>query len=67
MDVGSGARWELRPNAGPLPWWILSGNRRVPGTKPGDYLALAKLLKARPDQRIRIERIANGKGPIGAL
>ncbi|WP_019833946.1 hydroxysqualene dehydroxylase HpnE [Sphingomonas sp. PR090111-T3T-6A] len=53
MDVVSGRRWELRPNSGPLPWWILAGNRRVPGTKPGDYLALAKLLKARPDQRIR--------------
>jgi squalene-associated FAD-dependent desaturase len=53
MNVVSGQRWELRPNSGPLPWWILSGSRRVPGTKPGDYLTLAKLLKARPDQRIR--------------
>jgi len=53
MDVRSGARWQLRPNAGPLPWWILAKGRRVPGTRPADYLALARLLKARPEQRIR--------------
>ncbi len=51
-DVRDGRRWELRPNAGPLPWWILAKGRRVPGTKPVDYLALAGLMKATPDQRI---------------
>jgi squalene-associated FAD-dependent desaturase len=51
-DVRDGRRWELRPNAGPLPWWIFAKGRRVPGTGPGDYLALTKLLKAKPDQTI---------------
>jgi squalene-associated FAD-dependent desaturase len=52
VDVRDGARWALHPNAGPLPWWLFSKARRVPGTKPLDYLALAKLLRAGPDQTI---------------
>jgi squalene-associated FAD-dependent desaturase len=52
VDVRNGQRWELRPNAGPLPWWLLWKARRVPGTKPLDYLALARLMAASPDQRI---------------
>ena len=46
-DLQSGARWRLRPNAGPLPWWIFASGRRVPGTVWSDYLGLAKLLRAR--------------------
>jgi len=34
----------LRPNDGPLPWWIFSGSRRVPDTRPRDYLHLLRLL-----------------------
>jgi squalene-associated FAD-dependent desaturase len=43
-DLASGARWTLRPNDGPLPWWILDPRRRVPGTGALDYLPLAALL-----------------------
>ena len=46
VDLKSGARWTLKPNNGPLPWWIGSEARRVPGTSPGDYAAYAKLLFA---------------------
>lgn len=52
VDVRNGQRWELRPNAGPLPWWLFAKNRRVPETKPLDYLALARLMGASADQRI---------------
>jgi squalene-associated FAD-dependent desaturase len=45
FDLETGARWEVRPNAGPLPWWIFKAGRRVPGTSAGDYLALARLLR----------------------
>lgn len=38
-DLKTGARWRLRPNAGRLPWWVLSPSRRVPGTRARDYLA----------------------------
>ena len=46
MDLTSGARWTLRPNAGRIPWWILSPSRRVPGTRARDYLALRRLRQA---------------------
>lgn len=45
-DLRSGARWVLRPNAGRLPWWIFSSARRVPGTRPGGYLAGLRLARA---------------------
>lgn len=43
-DIATGEHWEVRPNAGPVPWWIFRTNRRVPGTTARDYLALARLL-----------------------
>jgi squalene-associated FAD-dependent desaturase len=46
VDLKSGTRWTLRPNDGPIPWWLGSAARRVPGTSAGDYLAYAKLLFA---------------------
>ena len=52
MDVASGERWVLHPNAGPIPWWLFAKRRRVPGTKPLDYLALARLMSASPDRTI---------------
>ena len=52
-DLQAKSRWRLRPNAGKLPWWILSPDRRLPGTAGLDYLALAKLLFARKDQTLR--------------
>jgi squalene-associated FAD-dependent desaturase len=52
-DLARKARWTLRPNAGKLPWWILTPDRRVPNTAGLDYLALVKLLFAKPDQLLR--------------
>ena len=52
MDLATGERWQVRPNAGPLPWWIFSAARRVPNTRWSDYLALAKLLRAKADAPI---------------
>jgi hydroxysqualene dehydroxylase len=43
-DLATKERWRLRPNAGPLPWWIFSASRRVPGTGARDYLGLLRLL-----------------------
>jgi hypothetical protein len=51
-DLVSGECWTLRPNGGPIPWWIFSESRRAPGTSASDYLALAKLLRRRPDRPI---------------
>ncbi len=44
VDLATDERWTLRPNAGRLPLWIFDPARRVPGTKPADYLALARFL-----------------------
>jgi squalene-associated FAD-dependent desaturase len=43
LDLTTGERWTLRPSAGRLPWWIFDARRRVPGTRPRDYLALLAL------------------------
>ena len=45
-DAASGERWLLRPNNGPLPWWVFSANRRVPRTYARQYLQLGTLLFA---------------------
>lgn len=60
IDLATGESWTLRPNAGPLPWWILMPSRRVPGTKTRDYFALAGLLRARPDQTIAEKLTCSG-------
>jgi squalene-associated FAD-dependent desaturase len=47
-DLKTGEQWRLRINRGRLPWWILVKGRRVPGTRPRDYLACARLLRSGP-------------------
>jgi squalene-associated FAD-dependent desaturase len=43
-DVRTGASWSVRPNPGPIGWWVFSPSRRVPGTRAADYLALLALI-----------------------
>jgi squalene-associated FAD-dependent desaturase len=52
MDIIRGDRWTVRPSAGRIPFWLLSRKRRVPGTKPSDYLALLRLGHARPSDTV---------------
>ena len=52
VDLTSGERWSLVPGKGPIPWWILSRHRRVPGTSPLDYLSFLRLAAARSDQTL---------------
>jgi hydroxysqualene dehydroxylase len=52
VDAATEERWTLRPNRGPLPWWILSAVRRVPGTRPADYLAALALRRAAPSATV---------------
>ncbi len=47
IDMRDRERWRLRPNASRLPWWIFASSRRVPGTRPADYLGAARLLRAK--------------------
>ena len=52
VDLRDGARWRVRPNDGPIPWWIFVKDRRPPGTQPADFLPLATLMQNRSDRRI---------------
>lgn len=45
-DLATGTRWTVGINDGPLPWWVLSPRRRVPGTSLSDYLPLVRLMRA---------------------
>jgi hydroxysqualene dehydroxylase len=51
-DLASGARWMLRMNDGPIPFWMFDPARRVPGTGVLDYLPLARLLWAPPGKSV---------------
>jgi hydroxysqualene dehydroxylase len=52
FDVTTRQTWTLRPNDGLVPWWIMAADRRVPGTRVGDYLALASLMLRHRGRRI---------------
>lgn len=46
VDVVGGHDWTLRPNAGPLPWWLMVPGRSPPQKGLGDLVALARLALA---------------------
>ncbi len=52
FDAASGLRWNLRPNRGAVPWWILEDARRVPGSRAADYLEALSLRCARPSATV---------------
>lgn len=52
VDLQLGGRWTIRPDDGPVPWWLLHADRRVPGTRLADYMALLALLRRHPGRRI---------------
>ena len=52
VDLRTGKRWTVRPNAGRIPWWIFSASRRIPDTKPLDYLAAFKLAFVREEATV---------------
>jgi squalene-associated FAD-dependent desaturase len=52
VDIRTGERWTIAPNDSALPLWLFDGRARVPGTRPSDYLEIAKLLKANPNRTI---------------
>lgn len=52
VDLADGARWEIRPSRGAVPWWMLFPSRRVPGTRLRDYLAALRLRRSGPDDTV---------------
>jgi squalene-associated FAD-dependent desaturase len=54
IDLATGERWTLRPNEGPVPWWILAPSRRIPGTRAADYLAARSLMRASAGRTVAV-------------
>jgi squalene-associated FAD-dependent desaturase len=52
VDLATGERWTVAPGRGPLPWWILSPGRRIPGTRARDYVSALRLAWARPTDTV---------------
>ncbi|MEM8813741.1 MAG: hydroxysqualene dehydroxylase HpnE [Pseudomonadota bacterium] len=52
VDLATDERWAVRPNSGPIPWWIFVPSRRIPGTGVGDYLRGAALALAGPQETV---------------
>ncbi len=62
LDLSSGERWSIRPNAGPIPWWIMAPGRRVPGTSASDYAEALQLYFA--DEAARVADRLDAQGPL---
>lgn len=62
VDLRDGTRWLLRPNEGPLPHWVASDKRRVPGSKTTDYLQYAPLMWAGPEARV--DEVVHERGAL---
>ena len=52
LDLERDRRFTVRPNNGPIPWWIGAAGRRVPGTCVWHYLAAVKLAFAGPESTV---------------
>ena len=62
VDLRTGERWTVRPNAGPVPWWIMAPGRRVPGSRARHYLA--GLALARAQESDTAAALLGGTGPL---
>ncbi|MFN8700904.1 MAG: hydroxysqualene dehydroxylase HpnE [Rhodospirillales bacterium] len=60
LDLATGESWTIRPNAGPIPWWIMAAGRRVPGTRPADYAEALQLYFAPAEARVADRLDPNG-------
>ncbi len=52
FDVEARERWTVSMSNGVIPWWLFNKSRRIPGTKPTDYLSSMKLLLAGKDTTV---------------
>jgi squalene-associated FAD-dependent desaturase len=52
VDLADDTQWTVRPSRGRVPWWLLSGARRIPGTKAADYLEVLRLWRSRSDDTV---------------
>lgn len=62
VDLQTGRRWTVRPNRGPIPWWMLAPARRVPDTRIGEYLRAFRLARCGPADTV--SDCLGGGGPL---
>jgi len=62
FDAATGEAWTIRPNRGPLAWWILSRKRGVPGASLSHYLAMLPLVA--PGEGQRVDEAIRCRGPV---
>lgn len=62
VDAKTRERWTLKPNWGPLPWWVLAGERRVPDTRLWHYLSGLRIPFAKTSQTVA--DVIPTKGPL---
>ena len=60
-DLATNERWTIRPNEGPLPWWLLVEGRRTPGVKFLDYFGALRLLWAPKNGRLADVMTCSGR------
>jgi squalene-associated FAD-dependent desaturase len=61
-DLATGERWTLKIDEGRWPGWLFDPARRVPGTKPFDYLAAVRLMWA--GHRKTVTDVIQGEGAL---
>jgi squalene-associated FAD-dependent desaturase len=61
-DLATGERWTLKIDEGRWPGWLFDPARRVPGTKPSDYLAAIRLMWA--GRRKTVTDVIQGEGAL---
>ena len=52
VDLNQKKCWALRPNKGPIPWWLFAPTRRVPGAGSLAHLKGLRLLWAGPEASV---------------
>lgn len=52
VDVAERLGWNVEISAGRLPWWIFSTKKRVPGTRPLQYISALHLAFAGQEQTV---------------
>lgn len=52
VDIKSGARWSVRINEGPIPFWIFDKQWRVPDSHVMDYVKAGAIAFAGPDKTV---------------
>jgi squalene-associated FAD-dependent desaturase len=62
VDLRDGSSWTLRPNDGPVPWWILDSRRRALDVCASDHLRLLGLIQ--PARNSRIDQVFRCEGAL---